>query len=146
MQYALHHHLPGVGKILRWVRDGKTRFTTVNKPHCFFSNLSNNIIELERSKKHPIILKRLKKVEANVQAYKSKYPMFASYLNDRADEDVKLGFPELNLESLALVVIRLRAEVQRRPELRLRFPFHTHVVEHAEELLPALAPHLNGNF
>jgi len=79
-----------------------------------------------------------------MRAFTAKHPHTTEYFNSQADCMVwKQNYfsRHNNLGELALYLGDLRAVMNSKtflPGLRDRYPFHTCVIEHAEELVPSL--------
>lgn len=148
-QYSL---IPGVAKVLLWVTDDKPKRTVVYEPWCLFSELQDEITELKLSKKHPKhpkILKKLQRGDAVVKAFTAKHPDAAKHFDRDADYALEEYFDPRHRDfwELNRNLGDLRDEMELKnflPGLRDRYPFHTCVIEHAEELVPGLVAYRNS--
>ena len=112
-----------------------------------FHKLADTITKLESGKKVSLkfSLENLKKAQATVNAYTAKYPEVADCFVDRVGKSLHYGKQYLRSRDLPLLadcVVRLRADLSQYPQLRLHYPFETHIIEHAEDLVPDLVPFL----
>lgn len=131
--------------VLLWVMNNKPKRNIISKTNYSFSELHSVIADYEKNKKHPRKLKNLKRVANIVQTYTAKYPEIAEGFEARVDKRLQCGseyFCDQDVQTLAGSVGDWRKALGYLPGLRTQYPFETHIIEHAEELVPDLLPYL----
>lgn len=132
--------------VLLWAMDDRPKRSITSKINYSFSELSGTINDFEQTKKHPRILKKLKRVENTIRTYTANYPEIAEGFAAWSDEQLTRGSYYLcdkDLKTLAESVLKWRKSIDHFTGFRSQYPFETHIIEHAEELVPGLLPYMS---